>query len=270
MLDIGKELKELRLLKGLSLKEISEITKINLKYLEYLEQNNFYFLPEIYVKSFLKNYVKVLDGDEKKFMQSLEEALHPKELKEIKEIEDVKEEKKEEEVKAKKPESIYSFLIGKTNILTSRNILFLLGATIVLIIVLFLIFSRNEIAKKGERAITNEKMYEEVKENKSEKFGNIAESDSLLLAIISSDSVWIQVKMDNSKIEEVYMRKGDLRKFKAKNDFQLLVGNAGAISLKLNETELPFSGVKGSVKRLLVDRNGVKLIQVKNEPKEQQ
>lgn len=267
MLDIGKELKELRLLKGLSLKEISEITKINLKYLEYLEQNNFSFLPEIYVKSFLKNYVKVLDGDEKKFMQSLEEALHPKETKEI---EDVKEEKKEEEVKEKKPESIYSFLIGKTNILTSRNILFLLGATIVLIIVLFLIFSRNEIANKGERAITNEKMYEEVKENKSEKFGNIAESDSLLLAIISSDSVWIQVKMDNSKIEEVYMRKGELRKFKAKNDFQLLVGNAGAISLKLNETELPFSGVKGSVKRLLVDRNGVKLIQVKNEPKEQQ
>jgi hypothetical protein len=47
------------------------------------------------------------------------------------------------------------------------------------------------------------------------------------------------------------------------------VGNAGAIVLYLNETELPFSGVKGSVKRLKVDKEGVKLIQVKNEPQKQ-
>jgi len=84
------------------------------------------------------------------------------------------------------------------------------------------------------------------------------------LGISATDSVWIQVKMDNSKIEEVYLRNGDTKKFRAKNDFQLLVGNAGAIVLYLNETELPFSGVKGSVKRLKVDKEGIKLIQVKS------
>ncbi len=105
-------------------------------------------------------------------------------------------------------------------------------------------------------------MFEEVQE-KSGNFDNIAFSDSLILGISANDSVWIQVKMDNSVIQEIYLRNGEQKKFKAKNDFQLLLGNAGAVKLYLNETELPFTGVKGSVRRLKVDKNGVQLIQVK-------
>jgi len=265
MNDLGKELKELRLLKGLSLKELSDQTRINIKYLEYLEQNNFTFLPEVYVRSFLKTYVKYLGGDEKKFLELFEEQLHPKPKVEEK---PASVEVEQDEIKNEKIES-EKFLIGKTNILTFKNILFFSLALVLIVLISVLLFTNKNEVKTREILNQQETMFEENEEKKSQNFDNFAVSDSLTLGISATDSVWIQVKMDNSKIEEVYLRNGDTKKFKAKNDFQLLVGNAGAIVLYLNETELPFSGVKGSVKRLKVDKEGVKLIQVKNEPQKQ-
>lgn len=269
MLDIGKELKELRLSKGLSLKEVSEITRINLKYLEYLEENNFTFLPPVYVRSFLKNYVKALDGDEKKFIENLDAILYSTEINETKSPEQNSQNQTLESTEAPRPTK--EFLIGKTNILTLKNVSFVIISLLVLVIIAFLIINReqktenSEIKSKGE----NEVMYEELQEEKSVNFDNIAFSDSLILGILARDSVWIQVKMDNSVVQEVYLRNGEQANFKAKENFQLLVGNAGGIKLFLNETELPFTGVKGSVRRLKVDKNGVELIQVKNEPKKQ-
>lgn len=144
----------------------------------------------------------------------------------------------------------------------------MVGAIIILVFVIILILTQK--SKKEENLVQTaaESMYEEVQE-KSEKFDNIALDDSLILGINAKDSVWIQVKLDDSVIQEVYLRNGQSQKFKAMNNFQLLVGNAGAIALYLNETELPFVGVKGSVKRLKIDKNGIKLIQAKNEPQKQ-
>lgn len=263
MLDIGKELKALRLSKGLSLKDISEMTRINLSYLEHLEQNNFTFLPEVYVRSILKNYLKVLEVDEKKYLNELENFLHPSQVI-INEIEEINISNPTVNSKNFSPKK---FLIGKSNIITAKNITFLLG-TFIIVITIILIFSHEKEKIEKFPSSTDEKMYENLPDS-SENFVNIALDDSLILGINAKDSVWIQVKMDNSSIQEVYLRNGESKKFKAKNDFQLLVGNAGAIALYLNETELPFTGVKGSVKRLKVDRNGLELIQVKNEPKNQ-
>ncbi len=267
MLDIGKELKELRISKNLTLKEISEITKINLKYLEYLEDNNFTFLPEVYVKAFLKNYIKALDGDEKKFLEMLDEILHPSASKQLEE-EDISAEKLSVELE-EKPKIADKFLIGKTNILTIRNVSFVISALLVLIIISFLIFRQE--TKEGISSDQNlsEQMYVASQGEKSKNFDNIASSDSLILGINAKDSVWIQVRIDDMVLQEVYLRIGESKKFKAKNNFQLLVGNAGGIKLYLNENELPFTGVKGSVRRLKIDKNGVELIQVKNEPQKQ-
>lgn len=242
MLNIGKELKELRLQKGLTLKEISEITKINIKYLELIEENNFHFLPEVYVRGFLKNYVRAIEGDEKKFLEAFEEIRSPvlnepqeKQEEEPQPISEDKEVQPEPEII---PFSVKKFLIGKSNIITIRNVSFLVGAIIILVFVIILILTQK--SKKEENLVQTaaESMYEEVQE-KSEKFDNIALDDSLILGINAKDSVWIQVKLDDSVIQEVYLRNGQSQKFKAMNNFQLLVGNAGAIALYLNETELP-------------------------------
>lgn len=66
MENIGNILKKSRKEQGKTLEEIYEQTKISLEHLNLLEKNDYSFLPETYVKSFIKNYAIALglDGDE--------------------------------------------------------------------------------------------------------------------------------------------------------------------------------------------------------------
>lgn len=256
MKDLGKELIELRLIKGLTLKQVSELTRINIKYLENLENNNFNFLPEIYVRSFLKSYVRAIDGDEKYIFQLFDEITKHKN-------EDITENKSEIEKnipQKEKEEKKDFFSFYKT--LNAKNIKIILGLIFLITLVLIIIHNtKNEIRETEKIKSKKSDTIETIKsENLSEDFNNIVISDSLLLGITSTDSVWIRVKMDNIKVSEVYMLKNENKYFKAKDKFELLIGNAGAISLTMNGKELPFEGMKGSVKKIEIDRTGIKLI----------
>jgi transcriptional regulator with XRE-family HTH domain len=64
MLDkLAEELKEARKKTGLSLLQISAKSKIDLKFLEAMEKGNFSFLPEIYVKAFIKDFANIINLD---------------------------------------------------------------------------------------------------------------------------------------------------------------------------------------------------------------
>ncbi len=66
MENLGRKLREAREQQELTLEQIHERTRISMEHLQYLEGNNFDFLPETYVKAFLKDYAKELglDADE--------------------------------------------------------------------------------------------------------------------------------------------------------------------------------------------------------------
>ena len=63
MENIGNILKENRKEQGKTLEEINEQTRITVEHLKLLEKNDFTFLPETYVKSFIKNYALTLGLD---------------------------------------------------------------------------------------------------------------------------------------------------------------------------------------------------------------
>ena len=63
MENIGGILKKNRKDQGKTLEEVNEKTKISLEHLKLLEKNDFTFLPEMYVKSFIKNYALTLGLD---------------------------------------------------------------------------------------------------------------------------------------------------------------------------------------------------------------
>ncbi|MCH8871222.1 helix-turn-helix domain-containing protein, partial [candidate division KSB1 bacterium] len=63
MENIGNILKENRKEQGKTLEEINEQTRITFEHLKLLEKNDFTFLPETYVKSFIKNYALTLGLD---------------------------------------------------------------------------------------------------------------------------------------------------------------------------------------------------------------
>ncbi len=62
---IAEELKNARIKNNLTLRQLTSKTRIDVKFLEAMEEGNFSFLPEIYVKAFIKEYANVvgLDGD---------------------------------------------------------------------------------------------------------------------------------------------------------------------------------------------------------------
>ena len=57
----GKALKQLRESNNIKLDQISSFTKINKKSLEKLEGGDFSFKSEVYIKLFLKEYIKFVD-----------------------------------------------------------------------------------------------------------------------------------------------------------------------------------------------------------------
>lgn len=57
---LGEELRSARLLKGLTVREVASQIKMDYKFAEKMESGDFTFLPEIYLKGFLKQYAGAL------------------------------------------------------------------------------------------------------------------------------------------------------------------------------------------------------------------
>ncbi len=61
---IGKQLKELRISKGLSIEDIQDATKIRTRYIQAIEEGNLEKLPgKFYEKAFIKSYSELVDLD---------------------------------------------------------------------------------------------------------------------------------------------------------------------------------------------------------------
>ena len=73
---IGQQLKNTRLKRGLSLEKISYKTKISIQNLEHIENGKSYLIAgEFYQRSFIKSYSKALRIDGKKFLLALDNSL---------------------------------------------------------------------------------------------------------------------------------------------------------------------------------------------------
>ncbi len=274
MSNLGKELTEKRLLHGFTLKDISEITKIDVKYLEKMEKNEFDFLPQIYVKSFLRGYLRAVEADEKEFISCYEGMIRgehkpPSDFeKESQELGSVDLDASSIEFEPEKTLEIGKFIRSNTTLFIS-----IIAILAVVIIILLLKSERKDSNSTEETSLTEERFVPQSSPGKAkigrEKITSIPISkDSLTLLVQASDSVWIQVKGDGAILEELLMKNGEKKFWRSKKYFELLVGSAGALSFSLNGENLPFAGMPGAVKRIYIDSNGLKLIRTTNEPKD--
>lgn len=91
MLDkYAEELKQLRLDKNLTLQQVAQYTRIDIKFLEALEDGDFAFQPELYIKAFIKDYIKALDEDPVLYLKKFDYAKQGKVYEEPKAQEPVK------------------------------------------------------------------------------------------------------------------------------------------------------------------------------------
>lgn len=258
MLNIfSEELRNKREEVGLTIQQISSKTRIDKKFIEFIEQGNFTFLPELYVKSFLREYAEVigLNPEEtiKKYQLAKEGKLSNHSEPEIKETDEV-------DGRKNSPDKITLIskpffddnIVSQTQTPTknkNEKLLFI-SASIIGLLLIFIIYfylsSQKEIIVEEtplEEIINQDKeRVEELVDNSTEN--PFMTSDSLSLEIFSKDTTWIYLILDNSAINEQILYPNRSTTIKSKTSFEGTIGNSGSAVLKLNNVNLNFIGRK--------------------------
>lgn len=301
------ELKKKREESGLTLQQLATKTRIDLKFLEAIEQGNFAFLPELYVKAFVKQFAKTIGLDENVILKKYEAAQEGKEYdpsppeskeeKKVSENSEVKSTGKETEkpvtpkvedhkpvVKPSPPVRSYvdeakPKTVEDESKANKQLMIFGLGGVgliIVAALVYFLFFNQNN------KIIVEENPIDEVIEESNQRYieersdiqvpadstSTSASSDSLHLTFFAKDTSWIFVVLDNNRTQEFTLTPNSKMSVTALNNFKATVGNSGSVTLQLNDKDVDFTGKSRSVRYFKLDKTG--LVYLNSPPKIEQ
>ncbi len=271
MLDkLAEELHEAREKSGISIQQMAMKTRIDIKFLEAIDRGDFAFLPEPYVKAFLKDYAKMVGLDENKTLQKYEAAKKGKQLEEEAKGESEITEKKTRPHKkvhtydATPPQpSAESTSKLKQNIVVNGMIA---GGVILVIFILYLLF-----IKGSDEIVVTEKPIEEVIENNQPRFeepkhvtDNAQPSDTMTLTVLASDTSLVKIIFDDNKQEEFTLLPNSQKTIKARNNFKITLGNSGVIKFQMNNQPLNYTGKKGTPANIQINKEG--LTYLKNPP----
>ncbi|OGU70324.1 MAG: hypothetical protein A2V93_11505 [Ignavibacteria bacterium RBG_16_34_14] len=272
MLDkFAEELHEAREKSGITLQQMAMKTRVDIKFLEAIDKGDFTFLPEPYVKAFLKDYAKIIGLDENKIIQKYEAAKKGKPIEEKTEGESEITEKKTAHHKKVQtydatPQESSSESVSKLK----KNVIvngLIIGSGI-FVFILYLIFFKD-----SDEIVIAEKPIEEVIENNQQRFEekpvkNIVDdtlfTDSLSLTVLSSDTSWLRIIFDDKNIEEFTLFPNSQKTIKTENNFKITLGNSGVIKFQMNNKPLNYNGKSGSPAYVQINREG--LTYLKNPP----
>lgn len=260
----ANELKKTREEAGITLEGVSAKTRIDIKFLKALERGDVHFLPELYVKAFVKQYAKVigLDADEtlQRFLLAKDGKTLPGKEDETVDSEIVETGTEDQESQGQKQEDKKKKLL-----VYSVSVLIALIA-VVLIYFLFVKDKENnivvekpfdEVLLDTPKRFVNEEVDQIPKENSPI---NIEELTLTLTNNDSGDSAWIFVVMDNKTSREFLLFPKTSQSFKAKSNFKFTLGNSGVIDLKINSEKIEFNKKRGAVRYYKLDKNGLERI----------
>lgn len=246
----GKELQAARQGKNVSLMDISVETRISVKFLEAIEQGRFDLLPQTYIRAFLREYASFIGVENDEIMKRY--ALASGET-------------------APAPPSHpqpQQHVPSSSLVLTplQRQAIIAGIAVIAFVLILFLAhFSKKNEPSAHGTEISFDKVVRETEAASAPQqsqpsavptvepppavMEKPAPSDSLRLEMVTSDSVWINIAVDNRPIEDHLYGPHKHRSWSAKNQFIITMGNAGGAAFVLNGKTIGAIGKRGAVVR---------------------
>jgi hypothetical protein len=81
----------------------------------------------------------------------------------------------------------------------------------------------------------------------AQKDSAIKPHEKLVLQITAIENTWVKLIIDNKDPKEYNLISGELLEIEALTGYNLLIGNAGGLELKLNDAPVPISGRIGEV-----------------------
>lgn len=237
----GEELRREREIRGISLKEIADATKISRRFLEAIERNDHKTLPApVFTRGFVREYARYLGlnadeivnrynyaaaGDDR-----VEQSTHLERLVQI-----------QSPARPKKG-------IPPPYARIDRNV-------IILVLILAALAGAFYWAVRHRRAAAATEVETPAPPPKPVVVVPVKtdtappqQAETLRLQIDVNDDSWVVLDADGKTILNERMRRGDHRDVEAKEAFHFrTVGNAGGVSLTLNEVKLPRLGREGQV-----------------------
>lgn len=262
--NFGEELKDAREKAEITLQHITSKTRIDIKFLKAIEEGNFGILPEVYVRAFIKEYAVHCGLEPKETLEKYDSVKSGKTaVKETTSVNDLKTSEEPEKIKKEFSDDIPQQQTKSTNNFNKNKILISASAVVIfiLIVISYFLFIKN-----SEPEFVVEKPFEEVLEEQRQRFSidekNIPETpvstvDSLALSFKAVDTCWINITIDEKIDKEFMLYNNSSLLVKAAHKFDIIVGNAGGISIELNGVSLDFSGKKGERKLFSVNRDGL-------------
>lgn len=271
------ELKQAREALNISPEQLANKIKIDLKFLEAMEKGDFTFLPEIYVRAFLKEYARTVGLDENKILKKFTQIREGKVA-----VEETEPEADQPKSETPNPQSIkyvepvkqiyYNVSDSSSTSRKTNNQYFIIGALLFVVVATAVYF----FAIKGSsKEIITETPYDEILEERStadkrrfmeedDSQQQALNSDSLVLKFFAKDSTWIRIIFDNVTEKEYYLRNNQTLEVKAFENFNLFIGNSGGVSLTLQDAPVALTTKKGLPLKCIIDRNGVKYLENTN------
>jgi cytoskeletal protein RodZ len=273
MKEIGQEIRQARLDKGIKLEEIAERTRIQIAHLQKIEDGQFDFLPRPYVVAFIKTFTQQvgLNGEE------LIRRWHAHEHAEALRRQDEQLQKSAPTKTA--PQQLPSALvpIRKTEIPAPLHLPYLkeiaIGFGMILVMAALIYWmlqsdgEHNQSAgnnssgqtRNRERTSVREIPFSEVYKEVVAKSQAAAQPETTLLTLHAQfdDPARMRVISDGSDTSNVIYQAGERHTWQAKEKFDIRIGNAGNVRLILDGKNIGRAGPAGQIAYLTITRDGI-------------
>lgn len=239
---IGDELRRARERKKASLADVAKKTKINPKYLQSIEEGDFGFLPEPYVRAFIRAYAQEVGLEPLTMLKPLDRVRER--LQEAKYIASVQASPREVRLM-----SLWNKMKALVRGRKSSALLFLAGAVVV--VGLVIIYAANYERLFGGRKT------EMPAPSSGAQDPRLALTEELRLELEAIGDTWVQVVADDSTVSDAFYARGEHRTVRAQRYFRLRVADAGALILTLNGRPLPRLGEEKQEVVARIERYGI-------------
>ena len=230
----GDKLRRERDLRGISLREIAERTKISMRFLQALEEDRIDMLPGgLFPRAFVKQYALFLGLDAERtvadFVAAHGEA--PQELR-----------------KAAPPSRRMPVSLGQVFL------------AVVAVLAVALTFRRGGQAERARPEPTPSTIAaapavlptDRVYPSPTAAPTSTTSSDGLVLTMTAQQDCWVEVRADGETVVNRVLAEGESETFEAQGEIVLSVGNAGGLSLRVNDRPALPLGRSGEVRKNIV------------------
>jgi cytoskeletal protein RodZ len=243
---LGEQLRRAREARGLSVQQIEDITLINARHLEAIERGELNTLPRPYVRAFVREYASIVGLDPAEILKGFDER----------EAERTRQAAAAPAARPLEPEVQRGEPVA-SRVLGSNAVRVAAAAAVLLIAAIALVLLNERSSGPDVREIPFGSVIRE-NEQRSAPGQQSAQAvtvpgpaavDSLTLSTVVTDTLWMQVAIDDAPPREYLARPGFRASWKARERFLVTVGNARAATWTLNGKQLGSIGKTGGVAR---------------------